>query len=110
MFLIGFLIPVSVTLCSYTGLLYYVRQIKDALDRQGNKSGNNKVEIIIIRSSIIFTITVTITWIPLILFVSFYDVRAVLAPFSGVRLLKIRSLSFESLLSFLVLIIFLARI
>ena len=71
LFLIGFFIPVLVTLCSYTGLLYYVRQIKDALDKQGNSSKNNKVEIIIIRSSIIFTITVTITWIPLILFVSY---------------------------------------
>ena len=70
LFLIGFFIPVLLTLCSYTGLLYYVRQIKDALDKQGNSSKNNKVEIIIIRSSIIFTITVTITWIPLILFVS----------------------------------------
>ena len=70
LFIIGFFIPVLLTLCSYTGLLYYVRQIKDALDKQGNSSKNNKVEIIIIRSSIIFTITVTITWIPLILFVS----------------------------------------
>ena len=39
LFFIGFFIPVLLTLCSYTGLLYYVRQIKDALDKQGNSKG-----------------------------------------------------------------------
>ena len=92
LFLIGFFIPVLVTLCSYTGLLYYVRQIKDALDKQGNSSKNNKVEIIIIRSSISFTITVTITWIPLILFVSkimLIVVQALTVFQHAIRLLKI---------------------
>ena len=40
LFFIGFFIPVLLTLCSYTGLLYYVRQIKDALDKQGNSKGS----------------------------------------------------------------------